>query len=103
MASSSTAIGTVGLVAIQRQVRNLLSGINTERAVSEGRLIHELGEGGYVVVMAKASPPTVLPSESIAARGNPSLERQLDEYGQNTASAMGEALKRLEIPIWGDI
>ena len=58
-----------------------------------------LRQGGYVLVMRHASSPRETPSKDIANPGNPRLERQLDEAGRRGATGMGEALKRLKIPV----
>jgi phosphohistidine phosphatase SixA len=58
-----------------------------------------LRAGGYVLVMRHASSPTALPTPSEAERDNPQRERQLDAAGRSTAQAMGEAIRRLHIPI----
>ena len=60
-------------------------------------LIKSLQAGGHVIVMRHASSP-------VTFRTNPNPdnvppERQLDEKGRSTATAMGDALRRLKIPI----
>jgi phosphohistidine phosphatase SixA len=65
-------------------------------------LIPELKSGGYVIVMRHASSPRELPAAQARAPGNTTGERQLDDEGIATATAMGAALKRLAIPI-GDV
>ena len=66
---------------------------------SAAELAVSLRQGGYVLVMRHTSSPTALPEKSSAAPGNDKLERQLDAKGQETARAMGEAIKALRIPI----
>jgi phosphohistidine phosphatase SixA len=51
------------------------------------------------MVMRHASSPRDVPTAATATAGNTRLERQLDEAGRASASAMGQALKRLRIPI----
>jgi len=62
-------------------------------------LVNALRQGGYVLVMRHASSPRTLPTKETADRDNTKLERQLDDTGRNTAKAMGEALRKLNIPI----
>jgi phosphohistidine phosphatase SixA len=62
-------------------------------------LIGLLRQGGYVLVMRHASSPREAPTKPQANPDNPKLERQLDESGRRGASAMGDALRRLQIPI----
>src|SRR5687767_4087700 len=56
-------------------------------------------EGGYVIVMRHASSPRTLPAAAQANADNKQLERQLDEAGRASARDMGEALRRLKIPV----
>ena len=62
-------------------------------------LIRDLRHGGYVLLMRHASSPPDLPSMSIADPLNVKRERQLDETGRTTATAMGQAIKALHIPL----
>jgi hypothetical protein len=62
-------------------------------------LIEHLRKGGYVLLMRHASAPTTLPDKQSADPENSALERQLDEKGRNSAIAMGQAIKKLEIPV----
>jgi phosphohistidine phosphatase SixA len=62
-------------------------------------LIKALRQGGYVLVMRHTSSPREAPSQATANPDNVKLERQLDETGRTTATAMGNALRRLKIPI----
>lgn len=62
-------------------------------------LLRALRQGGYVLVMRHASSPHATPTKAIADVENPNLERQLDDGGRNSALAMGEAIRRLQIPI----
>jgi phosphohistidine phosphatase SixA len=66
---------------------------------SGAALVAALRRGGYVILMRHASSPSAAP---VAVHSNPDnvqRERQLDEQGQATARAMGEAFRRLKIPI----
>lgn len=62
-------------------------------------LVTALKGGGYVIVMRHASSPREEPDERTANADNVNRERQLDEEGREGATAMGEALRRLGIPI----
>ena len=62
-------------------------------------LVDALKRGGYVLVMRHASSPRETPDASTANPDNTARERQLDEAGRSTAKAMGEALRRLGMPI----
>ncbi len=62
-------------------------------------LVDALRQGGYVLVVRHASSPRDTPDRQLANPDNPTLERQLDEQGRQTAAAMGEALRSLKIPI----
>ncbi len=60
-------------------------------------LVKSLQPGGHVIVMRHASSPREVPP--VPNPDNVPPERQLDEKGRATATAMGEALQRLKIPI----
>jgi phosphohistidine phosphatase SixA len=62
-------------------------------------LVKALRHGGYVLVMRHTSSPREAPSKASANPDNVKLERQLDETGRATATAMGNALRHLKIPI----
>jgi phosphohistidine phosphatase SixA len=62
-------------------------------------LVKALRQGGYVLVMRHTSSPRDAPSRASANPDNVKLERQLDETGRATATAMGNALRELKIPI----
>ena len=62
-------------------------------------LVQHLRQGGYVILMRHAHSPVETPDKRIADADNPNLERQLDETGRNTARSMGEAIKKLHIPV----
>jgi phosphohistidine phosphatase SixA len=72
------------------------------RTRSSEDLIALLRQGGYVLVMRHASSPREAPTKEQANPDNVKLERQLDESGRRGASAMGDVLRRLQIPI-GDV
>jgi len=62
-------------------------------------LVAALRQGGYVLVMRHATSPEARPDKAIADPENTNLERQLDQTGRDTARAMGEAFKKLGIPV----
>jgi hypothetical protein len=62
-------------------------------------LVRALERGGYVVVMRHASSPSEPPAKDSADVENTRDERQLDEKGRTTATAMGKALHELKIPL----
>jgi phosphohistidine phosphatase SixA len=65
-------------------------------------LVAALRQGGYVIIMRHPSSPFAVPDKAQADSGNTKLERQLDDAGRKTAREMGEAFRRLHIPV-GDI
>jgi phosphohistidine phosphatase SixA len=69
------------------------------QTMPKSELISRLRQGGFVLVMRHASSPREAPSASSANADNLKLERQLDEAGRRGASAMGDALRALNIPI----
>jgi phosphohistidine phosphatase SixA len=58
-----------------------------------------LRRGGHVLVMRHASSPGQPPAPTAANPDNVTGERQLDAAGRAAASRMGEALRRLAIPV----
>lgn len=58
-----------------------------------------LQRGGLVLVLRHAKSPGQPPSAEQADPENATHERQLDETGKAAARAMGDALRRLHIPI----
>jgi phosphohistidine phosphatase SixA len=65
-------------------------------------LADALKGGGYVLVMRHANSPAAAPDRANADPENTGFERQLDALGRDTARAMGEAFKKLGIPL-GDV
>jgi phosphohistidine phosphatase SixA len=80
----------------------LLTVLANAQSLSGEALVKALRQGGYVIVMRHASSPREVPTKPIANPDNVNLERQLDEVGRATASAMGKALRDLKIPV-GDV
>jgi phosphohistidine phosphatase SixA len=70
------------------------------QTLSGAALVKALQAGGHVIVMRHASSPGAVPDKPNPDNVPP--ERQLDEKGRTTATAMGDALRRLKIPI-GDV
>jgi phosphohistidine phosphatase SixA len=70
--------------------------------LSGAPLVTALRQGGYVLLMRHAKSPEAKPEQAAADPENTNLERQLDQTGRETATAMGEAMKKLGIPI-GDV
>ena len=62
-------------------------------------VVRQLQAGGLVLVMRHARSPREAPTREQAQPDNRSLERQLDAEGRTSAAAMGEAFRRLRIPI----
>ena len=58
-----------------------------------------LQQGGYVIVMRHAASPREAPAKADANPDNTKPERQLDQEGRVSATAMGKALRDLKIPI----
>ena len=67
------------------------------QTLSRPVLVKALRAGGNVIVMRHASSPGDIPAKPNPDNVPP--ERQLDEKGRTTAAAMGDALRRLKIPI----
>ncbi len=69
------------------------------QTLSGEALVKALRQGGYVLVMRHASSPREAPARESANPDNVKVERQLDDTGRATATAMGQALRDLRIPI----
>jgi phosphohistidine phosphatase SixA len=78
-----------------------LLGLST--AVAETPATNALGsslrKGGYVIVMRHASSPRTPPDAAHTDPANTQHERQLDDAGRSSAQSLGEALRRLRIPV----
>jgi phosphohistidine phosphatase SixA len=77
----------------------LLCAASAAVSLSGRDLTAALQHGGYVILMRHASSPATPPEPAQADAGNVHHERQLDEAGRASARAMGDALRRLRIPI----
>jgi len=64
--------------------------------------VSALRQGGYVIVMRHTSSPREVPDRKSANADNVTPERQLDEAGRTSATAMGKAMRDLKIPV-GDV
>jgi phosphohistidine phosphatase SixA len=70
------------------------------QTLSGPSLLKSLQAGGHVIVMRHASSPREVPP--VPNPDNVPPERQLDDKGRSTAMAMGDALRRVKIPV-GDV
>src|SRR5580658_1264390 len=77
----------------------LLAGAVHAQTLQGEALVRALRQGGYVIVMRHTSSPREVPDKKTANPDNVTPERQLDEVGRTTATAMGKALRDLKIPI----
>src|ERR1051325_9127965 len=77
----------------------LLAGTVHAQQLQGDTLVKALQQGGYVIVMRHASSPREVPDKQTANPDNVKPERQLDQEGRATATAMGKALRDLKIPI----
>lgn len=91
--SRNTTLSTVLLLA-----SSVSAGAGAQ-TLSGGRLVAALQRGGYVIVMRHASSPIQPPDKNAAEPDNAKDERQLDDHGKANATEMGNALRRLKIPI----
>jgi len=73
-----------------------------EPQLTAKQLVATLQRGGCVILMRHANSPGTPPDPTQADPGNSKHERQLDETGRVSARAMGEALRRLRLPV-GDV
>ena len=86
-----------GLIAIL--VGMLVAGTARAEPLSGAALVAALRQGGCILLMRHASSPPAPPTTASAEPTNTRLERQLDEAGRSSALAMGEAIRKLAIPI----
>jgi phosphohistidine phosphatase SixA len=75
------------------------AGLSQAQQIATTDLVDALRKGGYVIVMRHASSPREAPDKASANPDNVKLERQLDEAGRASATAMGKAIRDLKIPI----
>jgi phosphohistidine phosphatase SixA len=96
MATISMSI--LNRLAIAMIVGLAVQGLRAE-PLSGTALTTALRQGGYVLVMRHTSSPEARPDKAGADPENTNLERQLDQTGRESAHAMGEAIRKLGIPI----
>jgi phosphohistidine phosphatase SixA len=77
----------------------LLAGVAHAQTLEGEARVKALQKGGYVIVMRHTSSPREVPGAKTANPDNTKPERQLDEVGRSTATAMGKALRDLKITI----
>ncbi len=77
----------------------LITGTAHGQTLSGEPLLKALQHGGCVIAMRHASSPREAPDPQTANPDNVNRERQLDEGGRASAIAMGQAMRRLMIPI----
>lgn len=77
----------------------LLTGQPQAQPLSGEALLKSLRQGGHVIVMRHTSSPRQAPDKQTANADNSNFERQLDAAGRSGATAMGEAFRRLRIPV----
>jgi phosphohistidine phosphatase SixA len=75
----------------------LLAVTTQAQTLSGPALVKALQAGGHVIVMRHASSPREIPPTPNPDNVPP--ERQLDDKGRAAATAMGDALRRLKIPV----
>jgi phosphohistidine phosphatase SixA len=80
----------------------IATGTAHAQSLSGEALVKALQQGGYIIVMRHASSPREVPDKQTANQDNVKPERQLDAEGRASATAMGNALRELKIPI-GDV
>jgi phosphohistidine phosphatase SixA len=93
--SSHAALRLVALLGLTLITVDLAQG----ESLAGKELIAALRSGGYVILMRHASSPRNTPEAAQADVENVQRERQLDDEGRASARAMGEALRRVHIPI----
>jgi phosphohistidine phosphatase SixA len=76
-----------------------LAGAANAQQLQGDALVQALRQGGYVIVMRHASSPREVPDRAAANPDNVKPERQLDQPGRASATAMGQAVRDLKIPI----
>jgi len=76
-----------------------LAALSALAAPESASVVAQLRQGGLVLVMRHASSPSNPPDKQSADRQNVKLERQLDEKGRATASAMGKAFRAIGIAV----
>jgi phosphohistidine phosphatase SixA len=96
---SSRAIRRLALRVLLLSVLTAVVVVHGDESLSKTDLVAALQRGGYVILMRHASSPRTAPDAAHSNADNTQHERQLDEQGQASALAMGNAFRRLKIPI----
>ena len=99
MYTAMTAVRTSQIFWLALPVLLALAGAASATKLSGAQLIAALRRGGYVIVMRHASSPRTPPDAATADADNVQHERQLDELGRASARALGDALRRLKLPL----
>jgi phosphohistidine phosphatase SixA len=94
-----TAVRTSQIFWLALPVLLGLAGAASATKLSGAQLVAALRRGGYVIVMRHASSPRTPPDAATADPDNVRHERQLDELGRASAQALGDALRRLKLPL----
>lgn len=77
----------------------LLAAQPQAQSLAGDALVDALKQGGLVLLMRHTSSPRELPDSTTVNSDNVNGERQLDEKGRRDAAAIGDALRRLNIPV----
>jgi broad specificity phosphatase PhoE len=72
---------------------------NSQSAPSSTELIHDLRQGGYVIVFRHGATTLDPRSTDPMSTKNLSAERQLTDQGRAQAKTIGESMRRLNIPV----
>lgn len=80
----------------------VLSGPASAASLTGDALVEALQKGGYVIVMRHASATGQTSGPQGRGSGGAGGERQLDEHGRGTMTAMRSAFRRMGIPV-GDV
>jgi phosphohistidine phosphatase SixA len=96
---SSPAIGQLHHRKLLLPLLFAVAVVHGDDSMSKHDLVATLQRGGCVILMRHASAPGTAPNAAHADPENTGLERQLDEQGQASARAMGDAFRQLKIPV----
>jgi phosphohistidine phosphatase SixA len=94
-----TGAAIVVMLLAASQLLDFARGKASAQTMSGSALVDALRRGGYVIVMRHTSSPATPPDKEHANPDNVKLERQVDDAGRKGATAMGNALRELKIPI----
>ena len=96
---SSPAIGQLDHRKLLLPLLFAVAVVHGDESMSKNDLVAALQRGGCVILMRHASAPGTAPDAAYSNAENTQLERQLDEQGQASARAMGDAFRQLKIPV----